>query len=295
MMFSEKIKKQLRSHFAIPLRQYQLKEHADQIIGVTRYKYVSNLIYNLQKEKIIKPYTLTAKNKKNITLYCSRTIKKLTPYELAESLFPKGYFCNLSSIYYHQLTNQVPNSVYICNDTITAKQKNHKNILTNSTLRSAFIGSHRYTNFVFNFGHYEVIVVDRAKKSRYGVVEIHSSRGLLPNHSSVTCCERALIDAVVSPQYNGGILSVFEFFRSAQKKINIAKLLEIYEQLDFIYPYSQSIGFFLDKAGLKKYATAIYKAFPPVRTFYIDHNAKTSWSYDKKWMIYYPPGLIDED
>ncbi len=297
-MFSTKIKKQFKNHFVIPLRQYQLQESANKIIGITRYRSISSFIRYLKNEKIIKPYTLIAKNKKHITLYSSRTINKLTPYELAKAMFPEGYFCNLSSIYHHSLTNQVPNSIYICHETISANRNVYTEPISNNPIRGAFIKPHRYTNYVFDFNQHKIIVIDRVKNSDYGVVEIHSSKAIAPKNSRITCIERALIDAVVSPHYNGGISSVYAFFKNthnAHKKLAITKLIDIYKKLGYIYPYSQSIGFLFDKAGMTKHASAIYAAFPPVSTFFVDHNAKTSWNYDEKWKLYYPVGLIDED
>jgi predicted transcriptional regulator of viral defense system len=133
------------------------------------------------------------------------------------------------------------------------------------------------------------------KDSSYGVIDIRTSKAIIPNHSRITCIERALIDAVVNPHYNGGILSVYTFFKNARNKLNITKFIDIYKQLELTYPYSQSIGFFLDKAGMIKHASAIHAAFAPTHIFFVDHNAKTSWSFDDKWMLYYPAGLIDEN
>jgi hypothetical protein len=168
--------------------------------------------------------------------------------------------------------------------------------VNNNKLRRAFIKPHRHTKHVYTLNGYEVIVVERrARISGSGVVESHPPSTLLPNASRVTCIERAMIDAVVSPQYNGGIASVNTYFRNARGMLNIARLIKIYKQLGFIYPYSQSIGFLLDRAGMAKHALVIYKNFPPAHSFFVDHDAKTSWIYDKKWKLYYPVGLVDED
>lgn len=292
-MLSNSIKKQVEKHFSIPLRQHQLEEHANHIIRITKYKSVNSFLTNLQTEGLITSYTLSARNGKNITLFCSQPLYHLNPYEIVKAMFSDGYFCNLSSIYYHSLTNQVPSSIYICHETISTKPKS-SNKINNTAIRSAFLKPHRYTNYIFEFNQYEIIVVDRVKGSGYGVLDVHASGAILPKHSRVTCIERALIDAVVSPHYNGGIVSVYAYFKSAHRKINLTKLVEIYRQLEFIYPYSQSIGFFLDKVG-SKHASAFYREFPPTYTFFIDHDAKSSWSYDEKWKLYYPVGLVDEN
>jgi predicted transcriptional regulator of viral defense system len=290
-MFSKSIRKKLIEHFSTPVRHKHLQEHAERIIGQTRYSVVANLIHDLLENGIVNSYKLTAKNNKTVTLFCSRKLDKLNPYEIAHALFPQEYFCNLSSIYYHSLTNQVPKAIYIC----TSAKRINENTVNDNELRRAFIKPHRHTNHVYTLNDYNVIVVERARISGSGVVESHPPSTLLPNKSRVTCIERALIDAVVSPQYNGGIVSVNTYFRNARDMLDMARLIKIYRRLDFVYPYSQSIGFLLDKAGMSKHASVIYKKFPPDRSFFVDHNAKTSWVYNEKWKLYYPVGLVDED
>jgi predicted transcriptional regulator of viral defense system len=290
-MFSKSIRKKLIEHFSTPVRHKHLQEHAERIIGQTRYSVVANLIHDLLENGIVNSYKLTAKNNKTVTLFCSRKFDKLNPYEIAHALFPQEYFCNLSSIYYHSLTNQVPKAIYIC----TSAKRINENTVNDNELRRAFIKPHRHTNHVYTLNDYNVIVVERARISGSGVVESHPPSTLLPNKSRVTCIERALIDAVVSPQYNGGIVSVNTYFRNARDMLDMARLIKIYRRLDFVYPYSQSIGFLLDKAGMSKHASVIYKKFPPDRSFFVDHNAKTSWVYNEKWKLYYPVGLVDED
>jgi len=294
-MVSKSIKNKLIDHFKIPLRPRQLSKHAETVIEMTRYKSVSNFIYNLKNDDLIKSYKLTAKNKKTLTLYTSRLLDEVNPYEIAMAMFPAGYFCNLSSIYYHSLTNQIPKSIYICNDTISARQKSRTYDLSNNKLRDAFIKPHRYTSYVFQRKNFEVIVIDKEKGSRHGVIKVRAHNALCPNNSRITCIERALIDAIVSPQYNGGIVSVYTYFKNVRQKLNVQKLVDIYRQLNFVYPYSQSIGFFLERLGMKKQASVIYEAFPPKYTFYVDHNAKTSWKHNDKWNLYYPNGLVDEN
>jgi len=167
--------------------------------------------------------------------------------------------------------------------------------MNNSLLRSVFIKPHRHTSYVFTVNNCEIVVVDRKKKSDDGVVTIHAHNTLLPNKSRITSVERALIDAVVSPQYNGGIVSVYTYFKKARQKMDVKKLMDMYRKLDFAYPYSQVLGFFLDTIGLHNQASGIFNTYPPQLKFFVDHNAKASWSYDEKWKLYYPNGLIDEN
>ena len=261
----------------------------------TRYKTLPNFIRALVHENVIQKKILKARNGKKISLYSSHPLSEFSPYELALSMFPGGYFCNLTSIYHHGLTDQVPNSIYICHETIRAHTGTPTDIAVESKVRSAFIQPHRHTNFVFNIQSHEIVTVDRERGSDYGVVRVHKSHSPCPVGSRVTGLERALIDAVVAPHYNGGITSLPAYFKSAQGKLNIVELLAVYSNLGFVYPYAQSIGFLLEYVGMREQADKVRNGYPPRHRFYLDHNAKASWSYNERWMIYYPKGLTNEN
>ena len=98
----------------------------------------------------------------------------------------------------------------------------------------------------------------------------------------------------MSPQYNGGISSVPDYFQNARGKVDIGQLIEIYRKLDFVYPYFQSLGFLLERTGMQDMADTVAAEFVPKNKFYLDHSAKSSWKYDAKWMIYYPEGVVDK-
>jgi hypothetical protein len=247
-------------------------------------------IRGLLAEGIVQEHTLEARNGRAIPLYCSKPLDSITGYGLAMAMFPDGYFCNLSSIYYHSLTNQVPNVVYICHETIGRRSGRAPAIPSKTKIRNAFIKPPRHTRYILDFHEGEVVVLDRERGSDYGTSAIRRGTSLYPKGARVTCIERALIDAVVSPQYNGGVASIPEYFLSAQKLLNVNKLLDIYRKLRFVYPYAQSIGFFLERAGMKRQAAKVRSAYPPRHQFYVDHSAKSSWRYDKRWMLYYPRG-----
>jgi hypothetical protein len=292
-MFTEVEKESLIMDFRQPRRLQALRASANVIMKKTRYKIQANFIHALLIEEIIQPYKFKAENGKNITLYSSIQMDGFSPYEIAVSMFPNGYFCNLSAVYYQSLTNQVPRTVYVCTAS-NAKKTRANDELTNSKLRQAFLKPHRHTKFVFAFRGFDIVVIERMEGTDSGVVSSKSSAGLLPLNSRVSGVERALIDAVVSPQYNGGISSIPDYFKHARGKIDIAKLINIYQELNFTYPYHQAVGFFLDRTGMKALANEISAVFMPKNKFYLDHSAKASWRYDEKWRIYYPEGVVDE-
>lgn len=260
----------------------------------TRYRNQARFIKALLDEDIIRPYTLEARNGKKLTLYSSHPIEEFSPYEICTALFPGGYFCNLTAIYHHGLTNQVPNSVYMCQETIQPSNREGIAPLSESRIRTAFIKPHRHTTYVLSFQEHNIVVVDRERKTDHGVVKIRGSGSPCPTGSRVAGLERALIDAVVAPQYNGGVTSLSAYFHAARKRFDLEKLLKVYSKLNFVYSYAQAIGFLLDHVGMKEQANQLRKVYPPRHRFYIDHNAKSAWDYNERWMLYHPKGFSDD-
>ena len=261
----------------------------------TRYKDSSRFIHALLHEGVIQTHALRARNGKIVTLYSSLALEEFTAYEVAMAIFPQGYFCNTTAIYHHGLTNQIPAAVYICHETIQARGSGAVDTPSEARIRSAFISHHRHTKFIIPFQDHEIVVLDRERGSGHGVTDVTRSSSPCPVGSRVAGLERALIDAVVAPQYNGGLTSLSSYFSAARKKVDTSMLLKIYGQLKFVYPYAQVIGFFLDNAGMHDEAGKVRAAYPPQQRFYVDHGAKTSWAYDDRWMVYYPKGLVDEN
>ena len=104
----------------------------------------------------------------------------------------------------------------------------------------------------------------------------------------VTDIERTLIDITVRPIYSGGIHEVLAAFKKAAKIVSINKLTAQLKTLDYIYPYHQAIGFYLEKAGnYKDTQIELLKDFDFNYDFYLDH-ATEEVEYSKEWKLYYP-------
>lgn len=280
-----------------PRRLRDLREDVERLMKGTRYQYANSFIQALKDEGVLRMHTLQPKNpnRKAMHVYSSVQLNEIDSYNLAAAMLPDGYFCNLSAVYYHELTNQVPNTVYWCQETSAPRKGRSKQQLTDAQIRAAFIKPRHKTSFVVKQNGHDIVIIERTRGTDHGVVSIRGQQGSWPQGSRVTAIERALIDAVVSPHYNGGVTSICDYFRAAKGRLKTQKLLDIYRRLEFVYPYSQAIGFFMEHAGMPDHAEAVRRVYPPQQRFYVDHSAKSTWAYDDRWMIFHPKGLVDDN
>ena len=203
-----------------------------------------------------------------------------SPFEVAVSLIKKAYLSHYSAVYLHGLTNQIPKTIYISFE--QSKKMNVDRDLEQKSIDSAFSKPQRKSTTTTIYEDYTFLIHNGMYSNRAGIYTLDN----LP----VTNIERTLIDITVRPTYAGGVNSVLEVYRKAIDKISLNKLVATLDKLNFIYPYHQSIGFYLEKAGYD------VKKLDTLRHIGIDHNFYLTYQmqekeFDEKWKIYYPTGM----
>ena len=107
----------------------------------------------------------------------------------------------------------------------------------------------------------------------------------------VTNIERTLIDVTVRPSYAGGAYQVLDAYKKAEDQISINQLSAMLKKLNYIYPYDQAIGFYLEKSGVyEESQIELLRNFEFKIDFYLTHDMKET-EYSKKWRLYYPKGF----
>ena len=211
---------------------------------------------------------------------------EVKPMHLFQSIQRDAYFSHYSAMYLHDLTLQIPKSVYV-NYEQTPKPKN-KGSLVQENINRAFAGKQRTTNNIAEYEDYKIHLLSGKSTDNLGVIEIESSE---KQKMRVTNVERTLIDIAVRPAYAGGVFQVLEAFKMAKDKVSINKLGGMLKKLDYTYPYHQAIGLYLEKSGVYKESQRnLMRKFDIKYDFYLTHKIKEK-EYSDKWKIYYPKGF----
>ncbi len=89
--------------------------------------------------------------------------------------------------------------------------------------------------------------------------------------------------------YSGGVFEVLEAYRLAMEQLDVKKMISYLDQLDYIYPYHQAVGFYLEKAGYDAKSLQLFdkgKDFD----FYLTYNIRNK-AFSERWKLYYPKGI----
>lgn len=108
----------------------------------------------------------------------------------------------------------------------------------------------------------------------------------------VTKPERTLIDISVRPAYAGGVSQVLNAFEKAKGQISVNTLVATLKKLDYVYPYHQAVGFYMERAGYPESQWRKLMKLGLKFDFYLAHQLTgRKKRYDPKWRLFYPSDL----
>ena len=207
-----------------------------------------------------------------------------SPYAVAATLKPRAYLSHGAAVLLHGLSDQLPRTICVSRE--QSPQDRKADTLTQGGIDKAFLQPERVSNARFTYDNFQFVLLHGKNTGRLEVGTITYGRELLP----VTKLERTLIDIAVRPAYAGGVYQVLEAYRQAQPDVSTSILLATLKNLDYVYPYHQAIGFYMQRAG---YAPQQYERLREMGVnydFYLAHDLR-DLAYDPEWRLHYPKGF----
>ena len=203
-----------------------------------------------------------------------------TIFQIASSIINKSYLSHYTATFLNGLTYQIPKIIYITFE--QSKKNNVDRDLEQNAIDQAFAKPQRRTMANGIYKGYTFLIHNGMFTNRSGV---YTKDDLI-----FTNLERTLIDITVRPNYAGGVNAVLDAYRKALPKISINKLLAILQNMNFIYPYHQAIGFYLDRSGIENHKLDALRKLPMRYRFYLTYEMNET-SFSNEWKIFYPKGM----
>jgi len=211
---------------------------------------------------------------------------EVSTYELVLSWHPSSYLSHYTAVYLHDLTEQIPKTLYL--NVEQSRKGSFSNSLTQSGIDAAFKRPMRKSKAVAQFRNFEICLLGSMGVGNLGVVESSGPDG---EGIRLTNVERTLIDITVRPGYAGGVFEVLKTFRNAKGKVSINRLVAMLKRLNYIYPYHQAIGYYLERAGVYDEASlGLLRKHEMNYDFYLAHGMKDP-EYSREWRLFFPKGL----
>ncbi len=245
----------------------------------------SVLIDFLEEEGLLRKVRLSAEEGqyRGFTRYLWRGC---TPLEIAGTLRENGYLSHGTAVFLHGLTEQDPRTLYV-NYEQTPKPPPSQT-LTQASLDRAFKGKQRVSRYTFQLEGHRYIILSGKNTGRYGVEEVRGPSG---EPLQVTNVERTLVDIVVRPAYAGGLFQILEAYRTARERdVSVSRVLATLQALDYAYPYHQSIGFFMERAGFEAQELKPLRDLGLNFNFYLGYGLRDA-VLDESWRVFHPQGF----
>jgi hypothetical protein len=245
---------------------------------MTVEEFVNFLLRNAKLQKVVLDFP-----QRKVVRY---TWGKTDLYGLLMSIDEKCYLSHYTAVHAHGLTDQVPKTIYVNREQPAKPQPSEG--LAQDRIDEAFKRPTRLSRNFVNYDDSRIYLLSGKQTGNLGVIETEG-----PEHTTVrvTDVERTLIDITVRPEYAGGVFEVLRAYRLARDRVSVNKLVATLRKLDYLYPYHQPIGFYLERAGVyKENSIGLLRRSEFKYDFYLMHQIKDK-AYSDKWRLFFPKGL----
>jgi hypothetical protein len=215
-------------------------------------------------------------------------IQKPPLFELLQMIYPKAYFSHATAAVFNNLLPRKFETIYLNNEQKPIPRPEVG--LTQEKITLAFKNKPRITTNITKYQNYNICLINGKNTQNAGVIVTTIKTG---ETVRITSVERTLIDMVVRPFYSGGSTEVLKAFQNAHSRVAITRLKELLKTLNFVYPYHQSIGFYMEQSGV--YTENEIEEFNNIEMhfdFFLC-NAISNIAYSKKWKLFYPRELTN--
>jgi predicted transcriptional regulator of viral defense system len=213
---------------------------------------------------------------------------KVPTMEMLLHIKTSSYFSHRTAVYMHGLAKHIPPDIYISHE--RASPSRNANI-DQARIDEAFRSPAHATQNTTDFGDRHLVLLNGASSQQLGVekqtVKYGADKAALVR---LTNMERTLIDAAVRPIYTGGHSEVAKAFKLAKEQVSVARLSAMLKKLSYTYPYHQSIGYYMERAGYQPSQLDLLRRFPREYDFYLDHGMQDT-EYIKDWRLHVPRGF----
>lgn len=234
----------------------------------------SNMFYSKLLEDGLISYTVTFRDIQKIRYTLN---KEFNIYDFAYSLENKSFFPMFTSLNIQGLSNYRNNFVFISRE---RKERNNfiSRSLTQDAIDKAFTRNPRRTKAHDVINGYNLVLLESNNTEGIGIINYNGYR--------VSSINRAFIEIISNIHYFISPNNVINEFKIIKNKLDIDEILKIIEKFDFVYPYYQLAGYYLEEIGFTKNELFKFYSKKSDLIFYTIKNKK-KYEFNEYWNIKY--------
>lgn len=258
------------------LSQEQLKEILEQLKDESLVS--SSLSFNSFLLKLIdegltqKSLTIRGHIKTRYTFYQDFNI-----YDFCDSLEKNSFFSMSTALNLQGLSDFRRDFIFVSKERTTRIEQGNVT-LTQEDIDNAFSKKPRRTNAYDKINNHIVVLLEANNTDTFEIIEY--------NEYKVSSINRAFVEMISNVQYLQSSEAIIEVFAKIKDKLDIDRIYTIIEKFDFIYPYFQLAGFYLERIGFSKTELEKFYTQKSELNFYTQKN-KNQYGFDGYWKIYY--------
>ena len=234
----------------------------------------SNMFYSKLLEDGLISYTVTFRNIQKIRYTLD---KEFNIYDFACSLENKSFFPMFTSLNIQGLSNYRSNFVFISRE---RKERNNftSRSLTQDAIDKAFSSNPRRTKAHDVINGYNLVLLESNNTEGIGIINYKGYR--------VSSINRAFVEIISNIHYFISPNNIINEFKIIKNKLDIDEILKIIEKFDFVYPYYQLAGYYLEEIGFTKNELFKFYSKKSDLIFYTVKN-KEKYEFNEYWNIKY--------
>ncbi|MCG3677853.1 hypothetical protein L5F07_01150 [Aliarcobacter butzleri] len=203
--------------------------------------------------------------------------KEFNIYDFVYSLEKNGFFSMFTSLNIQGLTNFRDNFIFISKERMKRVNFNSKDI-TQEAIDKAFTNKPRRTKAYATIYNYNIVILESNNTQEIGIIKYKGYK--------ISSINRAFVEIISNIQYSKTPDDVIYEFKNLKDKLDINEIFNIIEKFDFVYPYYQLAGYYLEKIGFLKEELSKFFNKKTDLIFYTIKN-KEKYTLDEYWGIQY--------
>lgn len=215
------------------------------------------------------------------------SFKKNLDHDLFASILSgkKTFLSMTTSLRFQGLTDYRNDVIFISREQSDKGYYDHENVLEQNAIDKAFRqGTPRYSNSIGELDGKNYVFLSPKYSDCYGVIT-------MKNGVKVSSINRSFVEMIINIHYFKTYTTIINIFKPLKEKLDIKEIYEFIKLLNYIYPYFQCAGFYLEQIGFCKDELIEFKNCVSNLNFYTQKRKAEivgeDYLFNEYWKMYY--------